>query len=74
MKQKHGFIILIWSDKAFKGTAVNRALQSLHGGSLELTHSFPVRGFENRFSRVIAYFTEYPTTYPPTLFTCSYQK
>ena len=24
-----------WSDKAFKGTVVNRALQSLHGGSLQ---------------------------------------
>ena len=36
-KQKHGYLIYTWSDKAFKGTIVNQALPSLHGGSLEIT-------------------------------------
>ena len=41
--QKHWYLIHNWSDKAFKGTVVNRALVSLHchickvGGSLEIT-------------------------------------
>ena len=36
-KQKHGYLFHTWSDKAFKGTVVNRTLPSLHGGSLEIT-------------------------------------
>ena len=32
-KQKHGYLIHTWSDKAFKGIVVNRALPSLLGGS-----------------------------------------
>ena len=28
-------------EKAFKGTVVNRALPSLHGGSLEITLTVP---------------------------------
>ena len=34
-----------WSEKAFKGTVVNRALPSLHGGSLEKTQN-PTRIME----------------------------
>ena len=33
---KHGYLIHTWSDKDFKGSVVNRALPSLHGGSLEI--------------------------------------
>ena len=36
-KQKHGYIIHTSSDKDFMGSFVNRALPSLHGGSLEIT-------------------------------------
>ena len=32
-----------WSDKAFKGTVVNRALPSLSGVSLEITLTIPLR-------------------------------
>ena len=35
-KQKHEYLIHTWSDKGFKGTVVNRALSSLHAGSLEI--------------------------------------
>ena len=35
-----------WSDKAFKGTVVNRALPSLHGGWLEITALVPFRKFK----------------------------
>ena len=35
-KQKHGYLIHTWSDKAFMGTAVKQALPSLHGGSVEI--------------------------------------
>ena len=35
-KQNHWYLIRTWSDKAFKGTVVNRALTSLHGGLLEI--------------------------------------
>ena len=31
-KEKQRYLIHTWSDKAFKGTAVNRALPSFHGG------------------------------------------
>ena len=30
-------LLTLWSDKAFKGTVVNRLLPSLHAGSLEIT-------------------------------------
>ena len=32
----------IFSDKGFKGTVVNRALPSLHKGSLEITLTVPL--------------------------------
>ena len=41
-KQKHGYLIHVWSDKAFKGTVVNRTLPSLYGGSLEITLTAPL--------------------------------
>ena len=31
-----------WSDKGFKGTLANRVLSFLHGGSLQITYSFPL--------------------------------
>ena len=31
-----------WSDKAFNGNVVDRALASLHGGSLEITLTVPL--------------------------------
>ena len=34
--------LINYSDKAFKGTFVNRALSSLHGGSLEITLTVPL--------------------------------
>jgi len=42
-EQKYGYLIHIWSDKAFKYTVAIRALPSLqlHGGSLERTLSVP---------------------------------
>ena len=40
-KQKHWYLIHTWSDKAFKGTVLNRTLPSLHGGSLEIMFTFP---------------------------------
>ena len=42
-KLKHGYLIHIWLDKAFKGSDVNRALPSLHGGSLEFTLNVPLK-------------------------------
>ena len=30
--------LIIWSDKGFKGTVVNQAVQSLHGGLNEIKH------------------------------------
>ena len=33
-KHKHGYLIHTWSDRAIKGASVNRALPSLHKGSL----------------------------------------
>ena len=41
-KQKKLYLIHSLSDKAFKGTVVNRALPSLHGGLLEITLTVPV--------------------------------
>ena len=41
-KQKHGYLFNTRSDKAFKGTVVNKALPSLHGGSLEITLTVPL--------------------------------
>ena len=42
-KQKHGYLIYTWSDKAFKGAVVNRTLPFLHGGSLEITLTVPLK-------------------------------
>ena len=39
----HPYIIITWSDKAFKDTAINRALTTLYGGSLEITRPVPLR-------------------------------
>ena len=39
--QKHWYIIYTWSDKAFMGTVVNRALPSFQRGSLEITLTVP---------------------------------
>ena len=36
-KQKHSYLIQTGSDKAFKGSVVNLALPSLHGGSVKIT-------------------------------------
>ena len=36
-EKNHEYLINTWSDKAFDGKVVNRALSSLHGGSLEIT-------------------------------------
>ena len=36
---KHGYIIHTLTDKASKDTVVNRALSSLPGGPLEMTHT-----------------------------------
>ena len=41
-KQKHGHLLNTWSDKAFKGTVVNRTLPSLQGGLLEITLTVPL--------------------------------
>ena len=43
-EQKHGDLINTWSDRAFKGTVVNPALPSLHGGLLEITLTVPLNG------------------------------
>ena len=42
-------ISFTWSDKAFKCTVVDRALPSLHGGSLEVTLTVPLRKWYNIF-------------------------
>ena len=42
-KQKHGYLIHRGPDKAFKGTVVNRAYTSLHGGSHEITFTVPLK-------------------------------
>ena len=36
------FLPRFLTDKGFKGTVVNRALQSLHGGSLGITFTVPL--------------------------------
>ena len=41
-KQKHSYLNHTWLEKAFKGTVVNRAVQSLHVGSLEVTVTGPL--------------------------------
>ena len=41
-KQEHGYQIHTWSDKAFKGTVVNRVLPSLLGESLEIMRTVPL--------------------------------
>ena len=41
-KPKHGYLIHTWSDKAFKGTVVNQALPSWHGGSLKIPLTVPL--------------------------------
>jgi len=42
-KQKHGYLIHTWSDKAFKNTNVNWELGCLRGGSFEIMFTFPLR-------------------------------
>ena len=42
-KQKHGYLNHTWSEKAFKGSLVNRGLPSLHKGSIEITLTVPLR-------------------------------
>ena len=41
-KQNHWYLIRSWPGRAFKGTVVNQALPSLHGGSLEITLTVPL--------------------------------
>ena len=41
-KQKHWYLIHNWS-KTFKGTFVNRGFSSLHGGSLKITLTVPLK-------------------------------
>ena len=41
-KQKHALLIKTWSDKALKGTVLNRTLPYLHEGSLEITLTVPL--------------------------------
>ncbi len=40
--QKHGVLIQTWSEKAFKGIPLNRVLQFLYVGSLEITLTVPL--------------------------------
>ena len=40
---EHWYLIHSWSDKAFRCTVVNRALTSLHEGSLEITLTVPLK-------------------------------
>ena len=40
--KKHEYLVHTWSDKALKGTVVNRALAFLHGDSLEITLTVPL--------------------------------
>ena len=53
-KQKHGYLIDTWLEKAFKGTVVNQAVQSLHAGSLEVTVTGPL--ITHIFSEISALF------------------
>ena len=59
-----------WSDKAFKGTVVNRSLpRSLHGRTLEITLTVPLKIGKNThikdqdFSQIIKGFLSYDWTY-----------
>ena len=40
---KQWFLIHTWSDKGIKGTVVNRAMPSMHRGSLEITLTVPLK-------------------------------
>ena len=56
-KQKCWYLIQTWSDKAFKGTVVNRALPSLYGGLFEICYSpFNIQGLDTissiRFNKI----------------------
>ena len=44
LNQKNGIVSFphFWAGKGFKGSVVNRALSSLHGGSLEITLTVPL--------------------------------
>ena len=57
-KQKHWYLINTWSEKAFKGTVVNRALPSVDGGSLKITLTVPYKGWPIQFltSSIIRFF------------------
>ena len=46
-KQEHGYQIHTWSDKAFKGTVVNRVLPSSIGESLEIMRTVPLTRYKN---------------------------
>ena len=48
-EQNYGYLIHTWSDNALKGTVVNRAWPSLHGESLEITLTVPLRKGFNCF-------------------------
>ena len=41
-KQKHANLVHNWLNKGFKGTFVNRAMQSVHEGLLKITHTVPL--------------------------------
>ena len=42
-EEKHWYLIHTWSEKAFKGTVVNRALPFLHWESPQITLTVPLR-------------------------------
>ena len=42
-ENKYLYLIHTWSDKALKGTVVNRALQSLHEGWVDIKYTAPSR-------------------------------
>ena len=44
--EKYGYLMHTRSDKAVVGTVVNRALPSLHKGSLEITLTVPLKWHE----------------------------
>ena len=46
---KHWYLIHTWSGKTFKCRLVNRALLSLHGGSLEITLTLPYARFSKDY-------------------------
>ena len=53
---EHRYPIYTWSDTAFKGTVVNRALSSLHGGSLEFTLTVPLTFFFATMWKISSFF------------------